>query len=140
MTTANIPGLGTVLINGDGRTLYYLSSEAGGKVTCTDANGCTAVWPDSELSPPVTAATAGPGVQASLLGTTKGPTGDTYATYGGYPLYTFIKDTAPGQAHGQGITSFGGTWGALTPAGVPATGKPTAATTATTAAASGGGY
>ena len=33
---AMVPGVGTVLVNGDGRTLYLLTSEKGGKLTCTD--------------------------------------------------------------------------------------------------------
>jgi predicted lipoprotein with Yx(FWY)xxD motif len=122
ISTANVAGFGTVLVNAkDGRTLYLLTSEAGGKVTCTDANGCTKVWPDTELPEGVTAATAGPGVNASLLGTAKGPTGDSYVTYGGYPLYEFAKDTKAGDANGQGITSFGGTWYVIDPGGMPIT-------------------
>ena len=35
------PGVGTVLVNGQGQTLYLLTSEQGGKITCTKANGCT---------------------------------------------------------------------------------------------------
>ena len=46
---ANVSGLGTALVNGSGQTFYTLRSEAGGKLTCTDANGCTKVWPDIEL-------------------------------------------------------------------------------------------
>jgi predicted lipoprotein with Yx(FWY)xxD motif len=30
-------------------------------------------------------------------------------------LYTFSGDTAAGQAHGEGIQSFGGTWHVVTP-------------------------
>jgi predicted lipoprotein with Yx(FWY)xxD motif len=120
INTADVPGIGTVLVNGDGRTLYLLSSEAGGKLTCTDANGCTKVWPDTELPAGVTQATAGSGVQASLLGTVKSADGKLYVTYGGYPVYQFSGDKGPGTVNGQGITSFGGTWSAMTPAGTAA--------------------
>jgi predicted lipoprotein with Yx(FWY)xxD motif len=106
-----------VLVDGAGRTLYLLSSEAGGKLTCTDANGCTKVWPDTELPSGVTQATAGSGLQASLLGTVKSADGKLYVTYGGYPLYQFSGDTGPGLVNGQGIKSFGGSWSAMTPAG-----------------------
>ena len=44
IATASVPGVGTVLVNGAGRTIYVLTSEAGGKLTCTDDNGCTKVW------------------------------------------------------------------------------------------------
>jgi predicted lipoprotein with Yx(FWY)xxD motif len=117
VATANVNGVGTVLVNGDGRTLYILTSEKGGKLTCTDDNGCTKVWPDTELPHGTTHATAGPGARASLLGTVKSKDGSLYVTYAGYPLYTYARDTASGQAKGQGIKSFGGTWWAISPSG-----------------------
>ena len=116
---ANVAPVGTVLVNGDGKTLYLLSSEKGGKLTCTDDNGCTKIWPDTELPAGVTAATAGAGVQASMLGTVKGSSGSLYVTYAGWPLYTFANDPGPGTANGEGIVSFGGTWMTLNPAGTP---------------------
>jgi len=121
VTTASLPGVGTVLVNGNGQTLYLLSSEQGGKITCTDDNGCTKVWPDTELPSGTTAGIAGTGIQASLLSTVKSADGKLYLTYNTFPLYTFSGDTKTGTAAGQGITSFGGTWSAITPAGVAAT-------------------
>ena len=115
---ADVDGLGSVLVNGMGRTLYVLSSESGGTITCTDDNGCTKVWPDTELPAGTTQGIAGSGVQASLLGTTKNASGDLYLTYAGFPLYTFTGDTGPGQANGEGIMSFGGTWTVISPAGM----------------------
>ncbi len=129
-STANVSGLGTVLVNGDNRTIYVLSSEAGGKLTCTDANGCTQVWPDIELPAGVSAGVAGNGVQSAQLGTVKSADGKLHVTYGGYPLYTYTGDSGPMQNHGQGITSFGGTWHAI-----DASGKPV-----TASAGNGGGY
>jgi predicted lipoprotein with Yx(FWY)xxD motif len=139
ISSANIAGFGTVLVNSSGRTIYILSSEKGGKITCTDANGCTKVWPDTSLPAGVKSATAGPGVNASLLGTVKGADGELYVTYGGYPLYTFARDTASGQVNGEGITSFGGTWHAMGASGNPVM---AAASSSTTGAPSysGGGY
>lgn len=122
IATADVAGFGTVLVNAkDGRTLYLLTSEQGGKLTCTDDNGCTKVWPDTELPPGVTAATAGKGVNASLLGTVKNAAGNLYVTYGGYPLYEFAPDGSAGMAKGQGISSFGGTWYVISAAGTPVT-------------------
>lgn len=120
-STASVSGLGTVLVNGNNRTIYVLSSEAGGKLTCTDANGCTAVWPDTELPGGVSAGVAGTGVQSSQLGTVKAADGKLYVTYGGYPLYTYSGDSGPTQNHGQGINSFGGTWYAIDASGKPVT-------------------
>lgn len=121
LSTANVSGLGTVLVNGSGQTIYTLSSEAGGKLTCTDANGCTKVWPDTELPSGVSAGIAGSGAQSSQLGTVTASDGKLYVTYGGYPLYTYSGDSGPMQNHGQGIVSFGGTWYAIDASGKPVT-------------------
>jgi predicted lipoprotein with Yx(FWY)xxD motif len=122
ITSATVPGVGTVLVNGsDGRTLYLLTSEQGGNLTCTDDNGCTKVWPDTELPTGVSAATAGSGVDAAKLGTVKSADGHLYPTYAGGPLYEYAGDPGAGQANGQGIVSFGGTWETLTPAGTAVT-------------------
>jgi len=144
ISATTVDGVGTVLVNGDGRTLYILSSEKGNKVTCTDGNGCTKVWPDSELPKGVTHAIAGTGVQPSLLGVAKRGD-DLYVSYATYPLYTYVGDTGPGQVNGKGIVSFGGTWGPITPAGTPlltpgtTTGGSTAGGSTTGGSARGGG-
>ena len=139
ISAKSVPGFGTVLVNGQGQTLYMLTSEKGGKITCTDDNGCTKVWPDTELPKGVTAATAGSGIQASLLGTVKAASGSLYVTYHGWPLYTFSGDSGPGAAHGQGITSFGGTWYVLSTSGNPVTGSHPQSGTSPSASSGGGG-
>ncbi len=134
---ADVAGLGEVLVNGDGRTFYVLSSEKGGRITCTDENGCTKVWPDTELPEGVTAARPGSGIQPSLLGSVRAG-GSLYVTYGGWPLYTYSGDSGPRQANGEGITSFGGTWYALNPSGSPVTTRsPSGGHPTTTGAGSG---
>jgi predicted lipoprotein with Yx(FWY)xxD motif len=140
VATASIPGVGTVLVNGSGQTLYLLSSEQGGKLTCTDANGCTKVWPDTELPSGKTAGIAGAGVQASLLSTVKAADGKLYLTYNTFPLYTFSGDTKTGTAAGQGIISFGGTWTAITPAGAAATTSSASTSPSAKTSSSGNGY
>jgi predicted lipoprotein with Yx(FWY)xxD motif len=99
-----------VLVDGSGKTVYLLTADDKTNVTCDDASGCTKVWPDLPLPDGVTAAKAGAGVNASLLGTMKLSDGETYPTYGGWLLYEYTGDAGPGQAHGQKIKSFGGTW------------------------------
>jgi predicted lipoprotein with Yx(FWY)xxD motif len=120
ISAKSVPGAGTVLVNGQGRTLYLLTSEQNGKITCTTANGCTQVWPEITVASGTTA-TAGSGVQSSLLGTVKDASGNLEVTYNHWPLYTFSGDAGPGVAHGQRLVSFGGTWYVLTAAGNPAT-------------------
>jgi len=142
VSAKNVPGVGTVLVNGAGRTLYMLTSEKGGKITCTTSSGCIKFWPEIDLPSGTTAAKAGPGVQSSLLGTVKGAAG-TEVTYNGWPLYTFVGDSAAGVAKGQGQTSFGGTWYVLNSSGSPVTAKTTSGGSAASpskSSSSGGGY
>ncbi|HEY2332170.1 MAG TPA: hypothetical protein VGH94_09615 [Acidimicrobiales bacterium] len=117
--TATVTGLGSVLVDARGHTVYVLTADGTTNAPCTDASGCTAVWPDLPLPDGTTVATAGPGLQPALLGTMMGSDGETYPTYHGWLMYEFSRDTGPAQANGQGITSFGGTWYALGPAGAP---------------------
>jgi len=135
---ASVGNLGTVLVNGQGRTLYLLSSEKGGKVTCTGSNGCTAIWPAVELPNGVNAAVAGGGVGASHLGVAMSASGAHYVTYDGWPLYEYAGDHA-GTASGVGITSFGGTWYAVSTSGNPAGGSSTSTSASTSGGGGGGG-
>jgi predicted lipoprotein with Yx(FWY)xxD motif len=134
ISAKSVPGVGSVLVNGHGQTLYLLTSEKGGKITCTAANGCTRVWPETLLTNEATTATAGNGVQSSLLGTVKDTSGNLEVTYNHWPLYTFSGDSGPGVAKGQGLTSFGGTWYVLNGSGNPVTSQ------ASGTESSGGGY
>jgi predicted lipoprotein with Yx(FWY)xxD motif len=123
ISATSVPGVGTVLVNGQGQTLYMLTSEKDGKITCTQANGCTQAWPETLVTNGATTATAGRGVQASLLGTVKDASGNLEVTYNHWPLYTFSGDPGPGVAKGQALTSFGGTWYVLNGSGNPVTGN-----------------
>lgn len=138
VSATSVPGVGTVLVDGNGRTLYVLASEKGGKVTCTAAGGCTTIWPAVVLPSGTSHAVAGRGVQASLLGTVTDPAGDVRVTYGGWPLYTFTADTGSGTAKGQNLKDSFGLWFALTPSGSPvatAASAPAATPSAPTTAA-----
>ena len=121
ISAKSVPGVGTILVNGQGQTLYLLTSEQGGKITCTKASGCTRFWPETLLASGMTAAKAGSGVQASMLGTVTDASGNLEVTYNHWPLYTFVKDSGPGMAHGQGLMGFGGTWYVLNASGNPVT-------------------
>ena len=130
MQTANVSGVGTVLVNAQGDTLYVLTAEKGDKVTCTNATGCTSVWPATELPSGMTHAVAGSGVQASLVGTVNA-SGGSRVTYASYPLYTYSGDNGSGVANGKGISSFGGTWWPVSPAGTLVTGASSSSSTTT---------
>src|SRR6266571_2754758 len=134
ISVKSVPRVGTVLVDGQGQTLYMLTSEKGGKITCTQANGCTQAWPETLLTNGAATAKAGSGVQSSLLGTVKDASGNLEVTYNRWRLYTFSGDSGPGVAKGQGLTSFGGTWYVLN-----GSGNPVASSTSGNAS-SGGGY
>lgn len=138
-STASVPGLGTVLVDGNGRTVYLLTSGDHTNVNCDDASGCTKVWPDLPLPDGVSGAKAGTGVQASMLGTKKLSDGETYPTYNGWLMYEFTGDSGPGQGKGQGIKSFGGTWYAITATGDPVSAGSTASSSAPATTSSGSG-
>ncbi len=92
LETAKIGGV-TVLTSAKGFTLYWFAPDTPSKSNCN--GGCAAYWPPLTGTP-----AAGPGVPGKL-GTIKRSDGTTQATYNGHPLYTYIGDTAPGQAHGN---------------------------------------
>jgi predicted lipoprotein with Yx(FWY)xxD motif len=47
---------------------------------------------------------------SGTFGTITRSDGSTQATFDGHPLYTFIGDSAPGQAAGNGLNADGGVW------------------------------
>jgi predicted lipoprotein with Yx(FWY)xxD motif len=117
---ASISGVGSVVADANGRTVYILTSGGHTNVPCTDASGCTKLWPDLPLPNGMSAAKAGTGLKSSLLGTKK-LSGETYPTYNGWLMYEYSGDSGPGQAKGEGIKSFGGTWYVLNASGNPVT-------------------
>lgn len=119
--TAKVSGVGTVVVDGRGRTVYILTSNGHTNAPCTDASGCTKLWPDLPLPDGTAAAKGEMGVDASLLSTKKLSDGETYPTYHGWLMYEYAGDSGAGQANGQGITSFGGTWYVLDASGNPVT-------------------
>ena len=127
MTTIN----GTAVVtNSKGMTLYWFVPDTSTTSKCTGS--CATYWP------PVTGpVTAGTGVTGTLSTITR-PDGTTQATYDGHPLYTYVGDTAPGQAKGNGLNLSGGLWYEMTVSGAkPAT---AAGTSTPSSTSTGGGY
>ena len=108
---------GTFLVDSSGRSLYLFEADKSDTSTCNGA--CAAAWPPLTTTG---APTAGTGVKASLLGTSKRDDGKMEVTYNGHPLYYFANDTAPGDLKGQGVDAFGAEWYAVTPEGKTAEG------------------
>ena len=110
--SAVIPGLGRVLVDRAGYTLYAYMPDRRGTPRCLGS--CAKQWPPLLLSRRQEHAVAGPGIRASLLGSVRRPDGDRQVTYDGRPLYT-TADTTPGQADGQASTM--GAWYAISVSG-----------------------
>jgi predicted lipoprotein with Yx(FWY)xxD motif len=94
--------LGRILVNAQGRTLYLYMKDRGMKSACSSR--CAQVWPPATVSG---APTAGPGVAAAKLTTTRGANQSRQLVYNGHPLYTLTADVRPGQINGEG---FLGAW------------------------------
>jgi predicted lipoprotein with Yx(FWY)xxD motif len=121
ISTSTIAGLGPVLVNAQGRTLYTFAPDKDKKVTCVST--CAAVWPPAFLPSGKKPVAAGP-VKQSLLASDPDPAGGRVITYAGWPLYTYVTDTASGQAAGQALNLNGGLWYVISPAGKVITKKP----------------
>jgi len=114
ISTKKLPGLGTVLVNGKGRTLYMFVPDKHSRVTCVRT--CAAIWPPVKLPSGAKPVASGL-VKVSLLGSDPDPAGGRVVTYARWPLYTYVADRAPGQAKGQALNLNGGFWYALAPSG-----------------------
>jgi predicted lipoprotein with Yx(FWY)xxD motif len=108
------PGLGTVLVSSTGKTLYQFLPDAAEHVTCTGS--CATVWPPVTL-PAGAKLSASGAVKQSLLSSDPDPSGGRVVTYAGWPLYTYVADSAPGSHSGQGININGGLWYVMSPSG-----------------------
>ena len=98
----------TVLTNAAGRTLYDLTADTPTSTACSGS--CTTIWFPLLTTGAPSSATPLPH-QVSVLADANGQ----QVEYDGHLLYAFSGDTAAGQAHGEGIVSFGSTWHVVTP-------------------------
>jgi predicted lipoprotein with Yx(FWY)xxD motif len=117
-------GIGQILVNSQGRTLYLFKADQGTKSACTGA--CAGAWPPLLVNGKPT---TGNGIDASLVGTATRPEGTTQLTYNGHPLYLFAKDQKAGETNGQGLSAFGAAWFALNPAGHQVSAQPSSSGT-----------
>ena len=117
-------GSATLLTNSKGHTLYWFALDSSTASKCN--GGCVQFWP-----PLVGPVTAGSGVKGTL-GVITRSNGSKQATWNGHPLYTYVGDTAPGTAKGNGINLNGGVWHDVVLAGTAAASP--------SASSGGGGY
>ncbi|GAA3208762.1 SCO0930 family lipoprotein [Streptomyces thermocoprophilus] len=102
--------LGEVLTDSAGFTLYRFDKDTAEPPKSNCDGDCAKAWPPV----PANDATAGAGIDESLLGEVTRADGTKQLTIGGWPAYRYAKDTKAGDVTGQGV---GGTWYALAPDG-----------------------
>jgi len=113
--------IGTYLVDGNGRTLYWTTLDSVGQSNVTGT--VLANWPIFYVADIVATSP----LVASDFGSISRADGNKQTTYKGRPIYYYINDQAAGDTRGQGIN---GVWFAVD----PSVSGPTAATTSTTTA------
>jgi predicted lipoprotein with Yx(FWY)xxD motif len=109
--TAATP-LGTILVDGNGMTVYMFAADTMNQSNCTGT--CLSYWP---LVPaPAKLPATLPGVSAKV-GSIDRPDGSSQLTVNGMPVYTYAGDNSPGETTGQGLNTSGGLWWVLSPSG-----------------------
>jgi predicted lipoprotein with Yx(FWY)xxD motif len=114
VSVGSASGVGQVLVDSKGMTLYYFEKDQKGSGQSKCEGACAQAWPPLTTSGKPKAMS---GVNASMLGTIQRSDGSTQVTYAGWPLYTFIEDKAPGQDNGTDSKAFGASWYPLHPNG-----------------------
>ncbi len=136
VNTVKSKTFGTILVNAKGRTLYRYTHDRKNVNTCTPDPACNKYWPPLLVKAGVKP-TAGTGTKASKLGTIKAKNGMRQVTYAGWPLYTFIGDSAARQTKGQ---AFENDWYVVNTSGGLVKHAATATTSTTTPTTTSGGY
>jgi predicted lipoprotein with Yx(FWY)xxD motif len=101
LKTTTIGGT-TILTNAKGFTLYSFAPDTPTVSKCYGS--CAAYWP------PVTGTASASTGLPGTVGTITRTGGARQLTYNGHPLYTYIGDSAPGQANGNNLNLNGGLW------------------------------
>jgi predicted lipoprotein with Yx(FWY)xxD motif len=101
LKTTTIGGT-TVLTNAKGFTLYSFAPDTPATSKCYGT--CAATWP-----PVIGTAAAGAGLPGQVA-TIQRTDGSEQLTYNGHPLYSYVGDSAPGQANGNNLDLNGGLW------------------------------
>jgi predicted lipoprotein with Yx(FWY)xxD motif len=116
ISSASSSALGKqIVVDAHGRTLYALSPETTHHLLCKSSE-CERFWPPLTVHSSKTKLAAGPGVHGRLA-ILRRSKGVLQVTLGGLPVYRYSGDHAKGEANGQGIHSFGGSWHVLSATG-----------------------
>jgi predicted lipoprotein with Yx(FWY)xxD motif len=132
LSTKDISGLGTVVTDQGGRTLYLFTNDTTSPPASNCTGSCATAWPPAVVSGAVPATGIG-----GTVGTVTRSDGARQLTLNGNPLYRYAGDSAAGQANGQGI---GGSWFAISPQGRKVTMDDNGTDNGSSSSSSGNGY
>lgn len=117
ITAKKVGDLGKVLVDPEGRTLYFFDKDQHTLYSAQSSGcygACVENWPPllTEGEPE-----AEDGAYPTKLSTLKRKDGTLQVTYYGHPLYTYVGDKKSGEANGDDVKAFGGQWHAGNPDG-----------------------
>ncbi len=98
--TATNATLGTILVDGNGMTLYTFKNDKPDTSNCSDT--CAQNWPPLTVASMDATPTAGQGITGTF-GVIQRSDNTFQVTYNHMPLYRFAKDTKAGDTNGQGV-------------------------------------
>jgi predicted lipoprotein with Yx(FWY)xxD motif len=101
---------GSVIVDGKGMTAYFFNKDTANSGTSACTGQCATLWQA------ITSTSATPSVSGvtATVATITGVAGGKQITINGRPIYTYSKDTAPGDTNGEGV---GGLWYVVSPSG-----------------------
>jgi predicted lipoprotein with Yx(FWY)xxD motif len=109
--------LGEIVVDADGYTLYRFDKDTPKPPKSNCSLDCIMKWPPLIHTSDLRIE----GIDQALVGTVQRDNLTRQVTIGGWPVYRYGGDLAPGQANGQGV---GNAWFAITPQGRKAAGAP----------------
>lgn len=108
--TATKQGVGTYLVDANGKALYWFTKDSAGKSTC--AGPCVEKWPVYYCE----TITTPPGLPAKDFSSITRADGQKQSAFRGFPLYYWAGDAEAGDTKGQGVNSV---WYVIDPSNFP---------------------
>lgn len=110
LSVVTSPKVRAYLVADNGMTLYLYTLDESGESDCYGE--CMKVWPPYIVESKGFLSIVGPQIDEGAVGFLVRKNGETQVTYGGNPLYFYIRDDRPGDVTGQGA---GDVWYVLEP-------------------------
>ena len=102
------PTLGQIVADPGGMTLYTWAGDTPGASSCS--GGCATAWPPYLVDEDMAMNLMDPSMRVGIIERDD----DTYqVAIDGWPVYYFVRDTAPGDANGEGANAFGARWSVI---------------------------